>query len=183
MRLADLKNKAGPMYPRRWSRRRRQGLDMMAVVIKTMLSEGKSFDFQFNIDQKQDDVGMTLTLDAKKKSLMATTIGIWRRSDTFCSRIRCCSSCRIELHDSRCVSTVYQHCGDGNSRQDLYGKLIRASGQSSRKLSMRLHRRSKKAWLMSILPLARRNRVGLSTFLRPSASKTARRLKPRFVIW
>ncbi len=74
MRLADIKNRKNDNETPEQARSRRQGLDVLAVVVKTVLSEGKSLDFHWNIDQAKDDVSMSFTADAKPGTMMATSI-------------------------------------------------------------------------------------------------------------
>ncbi len=74
MRLADIKNRKNDGETPDQARSRRQGLDVLAVVTKTVLSEGKSLDFHWNIDRAKDDVSMSFTAEAKPGTMMAASI-------------------------------------------------------------------------------------------------------------
>jgi hypothetical protein len=74
IRLVEIKDRKNPDETPDQARIRRQGIDMLGVIIKTVLSEGKSLDFQWSIDRAKDDIAMALTLDGKPNTLMASTI-------------------------------------------------------------------------------------------------------------
>jgi hypothetical protein len=73
-RLADIKERKNPDETPDQARTRKQGIDMLGVVIKTVLSEGKALDFQWSIDRANDDIAVALSLDGKPETLMASTI-------------------------------------------------------------------------------------------------------------
>lgn len=74
LRLAEIKERKNPDETAEQARVRRQGIDILATVIKTVISEGRALDFQWNIDRANDDISMALALDGKPETLMASTI-------------------------------------------------------------------------------------------------------------
>lgn len=74
MRLAEQKNRDNPGDSSEKARTRRQGMDMLGVVIKTLMSEGKSVDFSWTIDRDKDDIAMSLLADGKPSTMMSTMI-------------------------------------------------------------------------------------------------------------
>jgi hypothetical protein len=74
LRLAEIKERKNPDETPDQARIRKQGIDVLGVIIKTVLSEGKSLNFLWTIDRNKEDIALALTLDGKPNTLMASTI-------------------------------------------------------------------------------------------------------------
>jgi hypothetical protein len=74
LRLAEVKERQEPGESPQQARMRRQGIDAMGLVTKTILDEGKSLQFNFAIDRAKDDINLSLAMDGKPGTATSTII-------------------------------------------------------------------------------------------------------------
>lgn len=76
LRLAAIKDRKNPDETPEQARMRRTGIDGISQAIKYVLSEGKALEFNVSVDRKSDDLGMSLSLDGKPNTTLATIISM-----------------------------------------------------------------------------------------------------------
>jgi len=76
LRLAELKDRKPDGETPDQRRQRRQGLEVLNYVAKTILSEGKTLQVQIGVDRARDDLSAILALDGKPGTTMAQGIAL-----------------------------------------------------------------------------------------------------------
>lgn len=74
-RLAEVKDRKREGETTQQTRIRREGIDAMAVATKTILNDGKFLQFQWTIDRAKHDINLSLALEGKPGTAMASVIG------------------------------------------------------------------------------------------------------------